>query len=168
MFVCGRMKRKKYYLAISCFNLVNFRNKSQISLVAQWIRIHLSMQGTWVWSFVQEDATCQGATTPVCHDYWAQALVPVSCNYCACAPELLKPRRQGLCSRAREDPETRSRTAMKSIPCSLQLKPMQKAVKIQCSQKQVNNFFLKKRRYFIKEMSFSLLQREHSFAYQSF
>ena len=35
------------------------------SLVAQWIRIHLPMQGTWVQSLVQEDSTCHKATKPV-------------------------------------------------------------------------------------------------------
>ena len=28
------------------------------SLVVQWIRIHLPMQGTWVVSLIQEDPTC--------------------------------------------------------------------------------------------------------------
>ena len=39
------------------------------SLVAQWIRICLPMQGTQVHSLVQEDPTCHGATKPVCHNY---------------------------------------------------------------------------------------------------
>ena len=37
------------------------------SLVAQWLRILLPMQGTWVQALVQEDPTCLGATKPVCH-----------------------------------------------------------------------------------------------------
>ena len=36
--------------------------KEMGSLVAQWSRIHLSMQETWVWSLVQEDPTCYGVT----------------------------------------------------------------------------------------------------------
>ena len=32
------------------------------------------MQGTWVWSLVQEDSTCHGATKPICHNYWARVL----------------------------------------------------------------------------------------------
>ena len=36
------------------------------SLVVQWFRIHLPMQGTWVQSLVQEDPTCHGATKPSC------------------------------------------------------------------------------------------------------
>ena len=39
------------------------------SLVAQWLRIHLPMQGTWVRALVQEDPTCRRATKPVRHNY---------------------------------------------------------------------------------------------------
>ena len=40
-----------------------------ISLVVQWLRTHLPMQGTWVRSLVREDPMCHGATKPVCHDF---------------------------------------------------------------------------------------------------
>ena len=64
------------------------------SLVAQWLRICLPMQGTWVRSLVREDPTCHGATKPMRHNYWACALEPESHNYWsphsttteACAP----------------------------------------------------------------------------------
>ena len=39
------------------------------SLVAQWLRIHLPMQGTWVRALVWEDPTCHRATKPVRHNY---------------------------------------------------------------------------------------------------
>ena len=39
------------------------------SLVAQWLRIRLPMQGTWVRALVWEDPTCHGATKPVRHNY---------------------------------------------------------------------------------------------------
>ena len=39
------------------------------SLVAQWLRIHLPMQGTWVQALVREDPTCHRATKPLCHNY---------------------------------------------------------------------------------------------------
>ena len=39
------------------------------SLVAQWLRILLPMQGTWVRSLVQEDSTCHRATEPVHYNY---------------------------------------------------------------------------------------------------
>ena len=50
------------------------------SLVVQWLRICLPMQGTWVQSLVREDPTCRGATRSVCHNCWA------------CEPQLLSPR----------------------------------------------------------------------------
>ena len=39
------------------------------SLVAQWLRIRLPMQGTWVRALVREDPTCRGATKPLYHNY---------------------------------------------------------------------------------------------------
>ena len=39
------------------------------SLVAQWLRICLLMQGTWVRALVWEDPTCHGAAGPVSHNY---------------------------------------------------------------------------------------------------
>ena len=39
------------------------------SLVAQWLRICLPMQGTWVQALVREDPTCHGATELVRHNY---------------------------------------------------------------------------------------------------
>ena len=61
------------------------------SLVAQWLRIRLPMQGTWVQALVGEDPTCRGAAKPVRHNCWACALEPASRNYWACVPQLLKP-----------------------------------------------------------------------------
>ena len=39
------------------------------SLVAQWLRIRLPMQGTRVQALVREVPTCRRATKPVHHDY---------------------------------------------------------------------------------------------------
>ena len=39
------------------------------SLVAQWLRIRLPMQGTRVRALVWEDPTCRGAAGPVSYDY---------------------------------------------------------------------------------------------------
>ena len=39
------------------------------SLVAQWLRIRLPMQGTRVRALVREDPTGHGAPKPVCHNY---------------------------------------------------------------------------------------------------
>ncbi|KAJ8782925.1 hypothetical protein J1605_009533 [Eschrichtius robustus] len=44
-------------------------NPSRASLVAQWLGIHLPMQGTRVRALVWEDPTCRGATGPVRHNY---------------------------------------------------------------------------------------------------
>ena len=44
---------------------------ARTSLVVQWLRIHLPMQGTPVWSPAQEDSMCRGAIKPVCHSYWS-------------------------------------------------------------------------------------------------
>ena len=42
---------------------------SGASLVAQWLRICLLMQGTQVRALVWEDPMCCGATRPVSHNY---------------------------------------------------------------------------------------------------
>ena len=39
------------------------------SLVAQWLRVCLPMQGSQVGSLVQEDPICHRASKPVHHDY---------------------------------------------------------------------------------------------------
>ena len=54
---------------------------SRASLVAQWLRICLPMQGTRVRALVREDPTCRRATKPVRHNYRARM------------PQLLKPAR---------------------------------------------------------------------------
>ena len=43
--------------------------KKRASLVAQWLRIRLPMQGTQVRALVREDPTCHGATKPVHHNF---------------------------------------------------------------------------------------------------
>ena len=55
------------------------------SLVAQWLRIRLPMQGTQVRALVQEDPTCRGATK-------ARAPQLLSLRSRACEPQLLSPR----------------------------------------------------------------------------
>ena len=60
------------------------------SLVAQWLRIRLPVQGTRVWVLLWEDPTCRGGTKPVRHNYWACALEPASHNYWAHVLQLLK------------------------------------------------------------------------------
>ena len=54
-FICFMDSFKKCYI--------------KASLVAQWLRICLPMQGTRVRAVVREDPTCHGATKPVRHNY---------------------------------------------------------------------------------------------------
>ena len=42
---------------------------SRASLVAQWLRIRLPVQGTRVRALIWEDPTCRGETKPVRHNY---------------------------------------------------------------------------------------------------
>ena len=59
--------------------------KPWASLVAQWLRVCLLMQGTRVRALVWEDPTCRGAAGPVSHSCWA-------CASGACAPQREGPR----------------------------------------------------------------------------
>ena len=45
------------------------KSKEGASLVVQWLRICLPMQGTRVRALVWEDPTCRGATRRVSHNY---------------------------------------------------------------------------------------------------
>ena len=47
------------------------RMNRETSLMVQWVRIHLSMQGTQTQSLVQEDSIGLGATKPIHHNYWS-------------------------------------------------------------------------------------------------
>ena len=80
----------------------NKKYKNRASLVAQWLRVCLPMQGTRVRALFWEGPTCRGATGPVSHNYWA------------CV--------SGACALQREAATVRGpRTAMKSGPRSPQL-----------------------------------------------
>ena len=51
-------------------NIINeIKNSLGASLMVQWLRICLPMQGTQVRALVWEDPTCRGATRPVSHNY---------------------------------------------------------------------------------------------------
>ena len=92
------------------------------SLVVQWLRICLPMQGTRVRSLVQEDPTCRGANKPVGHNYWACTLEPASHNYWAHVTTIEARTPRAHAPQQGEATAMRSpRTTTKSIPCSLQL-----------------------------------------------
>ena len=59
-----------FFMTLTVFN----KKQNGTSLVAQWLRTHLPMQGTQVRSLVWEDPTCRGATKPESHNYWARVL----------------------------------------------------------------------------------------------
>ena len=48
---------------------LKFLKNDVTSLVAQWLRILLPMQGTRVQALLQEDPTCHGAARPTRHNY---------------------------------------------------------------------------------------------------
>ena len=80
---------EKWYL-----NLIFFWT----SLVVEWIKICLPMQGTQVWSLVWEDLTCRRATKPVCHNSWAcmlKLLQPLCLEHVLCNKK--PPRWESLC-----------------------------------------------------------------------
>ena len=77
-------------------SIINSRGGA--SLVAQWLRICLPMQGTRLRALVWEDPTCRGATGPMSHNYWA-------CASGACAPQQGRPQWWEACApRWRVDP----------------------------------------------------------------
>ena len=57
-------KKEKETVLIS-----SLKRSDGASLVAQWLRICLPMQGTRVRTLVWEDPTCHGAAGPVSHNY---------------------------------------------------------------------------------------------------
>ena len=68
----GEKKRNKHikrYLTSLAPREKQIKTLSRASLVVQWIRIRLPVQGIQVQSLVQEDPTCRGATKPMCHNY---------------------------------------------------------------------------------------------------
>ena len=70
-------------------------------LFVQWLRICLPVQGTWIWSLVQEDPTYSGAAKPMHHN---------------------SPRVWCLCSQTEATPVRNLCTTAKSSPCSPQIK----------------------------------------------
>ena len=87
---------KMYSLAVEPG--LNKNSITRTSLVVQWLRIHLPMQGTWVWALVWEDPTCCGATKPMRHNLSlrSRACKPQLLRPCATTPEAWAPRARAL------------------------------------------------------------------------
>ena len=83
--VCHPWYVELLYKATPTLNYLFKDPTSWASLVVQWLRIRLPMQGTRVRALVWEDPTCRGATKPVSHNYWA-------CASGACALQRERPR----------------------------------------------------------------------------
>ena len=66
MVICLLCTLSKMYIIRCQFEGLDMRFKkysiSGLLWLAQWLIIHLSMQGTWVLPLAQEDPTCPGAT----------------------------------------------------------------------------------------------------------
>ena len=58
----------RYYFVPTRMAIIKNKNKGA-SLVAQWLRIRLPVQGIRVRALVREDPTCCEATKPVHHNY---------------------------------------------------------------------------------------------------
>ena len=85
------------------------------SLVAQWERILLPVQGTQVWSLVQEYPTGRKESRPMCHNYWACVLEPTSLNYGA--PRALTMEPTSLNYRA-QAPQLLQPTCLEPVLCN--------------------------------------------------
>ena len=87
-----------YFSQLSRWEMVSQFNFFWTSLVVEWIKICLPMQGTQVWSLVWEDLTCRRATKPVCHNSWAcmlKLLQPLCLEHMLCNKK--PPRWESLC-----------------------------------------------------------------------
>ena len=63
--------------------------------MAQWLRIHLPLQGPRVPFLLRKGSTCQGATKPMGNNDWTCTLEPMLCSKKShCSPQLEKARAQ--------------------------------------------------------------------------
>ena len=80
VFIQNGVRSKKIWYMLTLWKHLSYYKRERTSLVVQWLRIDIAMQGTWVGSLVQEDSTCCGMTKPLHHNYWSPMLR-------ACAPQ---------------------------------------------------------------------------------
>ena len=115
-----------------------FLSRIGASLVAQWLRIRLPMQETWVRALVREEPTCHGA--PQLLSLLSRARAPQLLSLCSREPashNYWSPHTYSLCSATREATTISPRTTTKSSPRAQQWRP--KAAKNKLKKK---NFFL--------------------------
>ena len=55
--------------SVICSNLLGSKPHQQTSLMVEWVRIHLPVQGTWIGSRVQENSTRLRVAKPMRHNY---------------------------------------------------------------------------------------------------
>ena len=115
------------------YSVIKKTNKKKwTSLVAQWWRIHLPMQETWVWSLIWEDPTCRRATKPLHCSYWVCAQGQELKLLSPCVLEPMLHNREVL-------PQWKARAPpLESSPCTPQLEKAHAAMKAQHSQNQNN------------------------------
>ena len=76
------------------------------SLVVQWLRIYLPIQGILVQPLLWEDTTCSRAVKPVCHNYSAQS----PCSATREVPQLERSPHKSLLVATRESQRTATKT----------------------------------------------------------
>ena len=105
----------------ACFYLkfITRIQRGGTSLVVQWSRVCILMQGTRVQTLVPEDSTCLRATKLMCHRCWAHVL------------QLLKP----VCSEALL-PNKRGHCNEKPVPCNWRVAPCRPQLEEACRQQQ--------------------------------
>ena len=124
------------------------RYLARASLVGQWLRVHLPMQETLVWSPIQEDPTCLWVTKPMGRNYWACAVDPGSHNHwvmCHKSSSTLEHVLYNKRGHLNEKPRHHKRRHCNAKPMQSETraKPGQQK-KAQHSQKQVNEIIFKK------------------------
>ena len=78
------------------------RKREKASLVGQWLRPHLLMQGTRAPSLVWGDSTCLGAAEPVGNNYGR----PCASSLCSATREASEMRSPNTVAATRESPGT--------------------------------------------------------------
>ena len=128
------------------------------SMMVQWLKILLPMQGTWVRALVPEDPTCHRATKPVSHNYQACALEPMSPNYWS-----LRALEPVLCNKRSHHNEKPVHCSEEKPRLAATSKSPRAATKTQCSQKIKINKSKKRKK---KKKQFNKLQNNYILEYK--